>query len=41
MNWRDMMSGTVKWIDYRLPIFTFMNHELTSGSTTVCPSSPS
>ena len=28
MNGQGMISGLVKWIDYRLPIFTFMNHEL-------------
>jgi ubiquinol-cytochrome c reductase cytochrome b subunit len=33
MNWKAMISGTVEWIDYRLPIFTFMNHELTEYPT--------
>ena len=33
MNWQAMISGVVKWVDYRLPIFTFMNHELTEYPT--------
>jgi ubiquinol-cytochrome c reductase cytochrome b subunit len=33
MNWQAMISGVVKWVDYRLPIFTFMNQELTEYPT--------
>ncbi|MEE8141323.1 MAG: cytochrome b, partial [Alphaproteobacteria bacterium] len=33
MNWQAMISGLVKWVDYRLPIFTFMNQELTEYPT--------
>ncbi len=28
MNVQGMIAGLVKWVDYRMPIFTFMNHEL-------------
>jgi ubiquinol-cytochrome c reductase cytochrome b subunit len=33
MNGKAMISGLVEWVDYRLPIFTFMNHELTEYPT--------
>jgi ubiquinol-cytochrome c reductase cytochrome b subunit len=33
MNGQSMISGLVKWVDYRMPIFTFMNHELNEYPT--------
>ncbi len=33
MNDQGYVAGVVKWIDHRLPVFTFMNHELTDYPT--------